>query len=387
VNLKFIFVSFCFIPLLSLAFLVIKTMNPKKVSMLSVLGVVFLLLALPALPLVSAAGVPFAIGDVFVGIGGGQVAHYNPSGTLLDTLVTTTGSSEDTGMCFQANGNLLTTNWNAPTYGMSQFDNNGNLLNKYWVAPSTFSGGHDAESCVVDNSGNVYVGATDNPAIYEFSSTGTLLNTFHPNPSIYSTYFRGMDWIDLASDQCTIYYNGEGSAIGIFNVCTNSDGPVPFATGLSAPCFALRILSDSSVLTACSSGVYHLSNTGTILHFYDASTFSPAEYSLFALNIDPDGTSFWTAGYGSGNIYHIDIASGTQLGEFNAPHSPSVAGLAIYGEVTQGCTTSCNTQGVPQFGTGGVGLSATLLIAAVALVGLTLLTKGKRSSTIVPPLH
>lgn len=353
-------------------------MNMRNATLLSVLGVVFLLVALPALPLISASGVPFTKGDVFVGVGGGLVAHYSPSGTLLATLDTTTGSSEDTGMCFQANGNLLTTNWPGDSYGMSQFDSSGNLVNSAWAPASTFSG--DPESCVVDNAGNVYVGQTDGAAIYEFSSTGTLLNTYYP-----TQYSRGIDWIDLASDQCTIYYNGEGSTIWTFNVCTNTQGPA-FATGLQAPCFALRILSDASVLTACSSGVYHLSSTGTILHFYDASTFSPSEYSLFALNIDPDGTSFWTAGYSSGNIYHIDIASGNQLGEFNAAHTTSVAGLAIYGEVTQGCTTcsETTTQGVPQFG--GAGLS-TVLIAAVALVGLTFLMRGKRSSPVVPSLH
>ncbi len=307
----------------------------------------------------AAPPVPFAKGDVFVGIGGGLVAQYSPTGTLKDTLDTTTGSSEDTGMCFQASGNLLTTNWPANAYGMSQFDTSGNLLQSAWT-PLVNIVSH-AESCAVASNGDVFVGETDGAHILKFDSNGNLLNTY--NPTIYT---RGVDWIDLASDQCTIYYNGEGSSIETFNTCTNAQGPT-FASGLSAPCFALRIRPGGDVLTACSSGVYHLSNTGTVLQFYPASGFTPSEFSLFALNIDPDGTSFWTAGYSSGNIYHIDIASGTQLGEFNAAHTTSVAGLAIFGEATVGC---------PGCGGGGTGAPEfsipTLLVVALGTLSLVL---------------
>jgi outer membrane protein assembly factor BamB len=270
-------------------------------------------------------------------------------------------------MCFQSTGDLLTTNWPGNAYGMSQFDTNGNLLNAAWVSPATFSA--HPESCAVDSSGDVYVGQTDGAAIYKFSSTGTLLNTYYP-----TAYDRGIDWIDLASDQCTIYYNGEGSVIRTFNVCTNAQGP-DFASetlptgGPAGPCFALRIRPGGDVLAACSSGVLHIDNTGALIHFYPASGFSPSEYSLFALNIDPDGSSFWTAGYSSGNVYHINITNGAQLGEFNAPHSPSVAGLAIFGEVTQGCGTNCGGTSVPEFPT------SSILVAAIGMLSLVFLRK------------
>lgn len=335
-----------------------SVLRNKRTSALLILATLSIspLLAVPSA--FATPPVAFAKGDVFVGIGGGLVAQYSPTGTLKDTLDTTTGSSEDTGMCFQSSGDLLTTNWPGNSYGMSQFDNNGNLVNKAWAPPSTFTG--HPESCAIDNSGDVYVGQTDGAAIYKFSSTGTLLNTYFP-----TAHDRGIDWLDLAADQCTIYYNGEGSTVRTFNVCTNTQGP-DFASGLASPCFALRILPGGDVLTACFSGVYHLSNTGSVISFFPASTFSPPESQLFALNIDPDGTSFWTAGYSSGNIYHIDIASGTQLGEFNAAHTTSVAGLAIFGEQTQGCTTGCGTTGVPEFGT------PALLVTALGMLSLVL---------------
>jgi hypothetical protein len=54
-------------------------------------------------------------------------------------------------------------------------------------------------------------------------------------------------------------------------------------------------------------------------------------------NLDPDGTSFWTAGYSTGNIYRIDIATGALITSFNGGKlGPSLAGLAIIGEITVG---------------------------------------------------
>jgi hypothetical protein len=50
------------------------------------------------------------------------------------------------------------------------------------------------------------------------------------------------------------------------------------------------------------------------------------------MNLDPDGTSFWTAGLLSGNVYHIDIASGAVLGSFNSG-AGGVAGLLVYDEL------------------------------------------------------
>ena len=51
------------------------------------------------------------------------------------------------------------------------------------------------------------------------------------------------------------------------------------------------------------------------------------------MNLDSDGTSFWTAGALSGDVYHVDIESGTVLGSFNSG-AGGVAGLAVYDELT-----------------------------------------------------
>jgi hypothetical protein len=336
----------------------------NKLSAILILAILAVLPTL-AVPMAFAAPpVPFATGDVIAGVGGGQLSQFSNTGVLKDTLDTTTGSSEDTGMCFLASGDLLTTNWPGNSYGMSQFDTNGNLVNKFWAPPATFSG--HPESCVVDNSGDVYVGQTDGTHIYKFDSAGNLLNTY--TPTIIDT--RGIDWLDLAADQCTIYYAGEGSSIQTFNVCTNTQGPA-FVTGLVAPCFALRIRSGGDVMIACAGDAYHISSTGTILMTYPRSglvtpTGGSESSELFALNLDPDGTSFWTAGYTTGNIYRIDIATGAQITVFNAPHTLSVAGLAVVGELTQGCAPNCPGHGVPEFN------ASPLLVTAMGLLVVVL---------------
>jgi len=101
---------------------------------------------------------------------------------------------------------------------------------------------------------------------------------------------------------------------------------------------------------------------------------------MFALNLDPDGTSFWTAGYETGNIYRVDIATGAVLTTFNAPHYESVAGLAIYNEPTVGCPTCTSTsttttaQGVPELGAG----ASTMLAAAIGIFAVAILLRIKR---------
>jgi DNA-binding beta-propeller fold protein YncE len=54
---------------------------------------------------------------------------------------------------------------------------------------------------------------------------------------------------------------------------------------------------------------------------------------LFALNLDPDGTSFWTAGVQSNRVVRVDIASGAVLASFTPALSGQNGGLAIYDEI------------------------------------------------------
>jgi hypothetical protein len=62
---------------------------------------------------------------------------------------------------------------------------------------------------------------------------------------------------------------------------------------------------------------------------------------LFALNLDPNGTSFWTGDINTGDIVELDIASGAvqetiHTGVPNQQPARALTGLLIAGEITVG---------------------------------------------------
>jgi hypothetical protein len=269
-------------------------------------------------PAANANGVPFVNGDVLAATGVAQVKNFSPSGTLQDTLDTTTGSTFTTGMCFLSNQDLLVTNFS--TNQISQFDSNGNLVNATWASVPT-----TPESCTVDASDNVYVGGPGTPVIYEFNSSGTLINSFSVTGGSGT---GGTDWLDLASDQCTMLYTGEGGEILSYNVCTHTQN-ADFATGLPGSCFELRIRPNGEVMVACAGEVIRLDAAGNVLQTYPVT----GSNTLFAMNLDPDGTTFWTGDIGNGEVSHVDIATGNVLTQFNSSPSSQLAGLVIVGGI------------------------------------------------------
>ena len=288
-------------------------------------------------PRASANGVSLAAGDVLADIGLGKITHYTTSGTLVDTLDTTSGTDEGDGMCFDASQNLYATQgFTADT--VSEFSSSGNLL------AANFGSGYDGhpESCTVDSQGDIYVGQPDGlHQVLKFDPSGHLLASY--SPAIEN---RGTDWIDLASDQCTLYYTSEGSSIKRFNVCTNVQVP-DLATGLPAPCFELRLRPNGDVMVACQSEVARLDSSGKVLQTYPL----PGSPFLFAMNLDPDNTTFWTADYFGGTIFHVDIASGTVLHTISSRPNTVLGGIAVVGEInvaTQ-CSPPLNLVGNPGF--------------------------------------
>src|SRR5207249_4778632 len=73
--------------------------------------------------------------------------------------------------------------------------------------------------------------------------------------------------------------------------------------------------------------------SGQVVQTYTAS----GESCWFALNLDPDGKSLWSADFCSSNVYKFDIATGQQLLKFNTgTNGFSVFGLVIFGEKVVG---------------------------------------------------
>ncbi len=261
---------------------------------------------------ISAASGGFQSGDVLVGEGNGLIERYSPSGSLLQTMDTGSGSTYETDMCFDAAGDLYTTNFITDT--VSKFDNQGNLISGSWGG--TFS---TPESCYPDASGHIYVGSTGGP-LEELDTSGDVVNTF--------TAVQREDHVAVEGDGCTVLYTDEGSSIHLFNACTSTQES-DFATGLPAPCFQLQIRSDGEVLVACSSAVVRLSPSGSVLQTYSASGLGAS--FLFSLSLDPDGSSFWTADVNAGVVAKVDIASGNVVGSFTAYAPNGLFGLEVAG--------------------------------------------------------
>ena len=277
------------------------------------------------------ANTVFASGQVFASVGGSQVYTFDPtSGNFLSAL---TDNSNDlananpgyysngfltVGSAFDAHGNFYVTDDNTlgdTTSQVSEFGPNGNQI-------ATFPGLQNPISIAFDNTGDMYVGQQLTPYIAEFGPDGTRLPDIGP---VTHDFSPGVDSIDLSSDQCTIYYTTEGTSIFSYNKCTNTQGPVfnqvPFPSTETLPgggpgqnqAFAVKILTNGNVLVADSGAVLELDPTGNVIGTYPCTSMSGCGGHLFALSIDPSGTSFWTGDADSGNIYQINLASGAVM--------------------------------------------------------------------------
>jgi uncharacterized protein YkwD/Mg-chelatase subunit ChlD len=277
------------------------------------------------------AAIGLKVGDVFAAVDDGKVQWYSPEGTLkqiLDTKV------EDltTGMAFDGSGNLYVTNFYGGT--LSKFDSSGKLLGTFG---SSYSG--HPESIVFDQAGNVYVGAADGDNdIRKFNNAGQPLAQFD-----VAIDDRGSDWIELAADQCTLFYTSEGSLVKRFDVCTNSQLP-DFASGLDRT-FALRLLPEGGLLVANSVDIQRLDANGKSVQIYDA----PGEDYWFALNRDPDSKSFWSGNLRTGNFYKFDIATGQIiLGPITACRGfECLGGLTVFGELVEAAPPVTSPTPVP----------------------------------------
>ena len=277
---------------------------------------------------------------VLVGMDAGadKIRRYTHTGTFIDawdTIMPIMQNNIVTGLCFSPDGKVLATRFGYRSPIL--YSRHGAMLDSdFGFVTSSSPGFHQHESCVYDRSGNAYIGqagATDTlpdseVPILKFSESGVLLERF-----VIPTGERGTDWIELAGDQCTLYYTSEDTAVRRYNLCTHSVLPI-FTSSLGGPhCYALRLRPNRELMVACQDAVHRLNQQGAIVQTYTRQSIGENDAGgLFALNLDPDGTSFWTAGVDSGMVYRVDIESGAVLTAFNSG-TGGVSGLAVYGEI------------------------------------------------------
>lgn len=240
-----------------------------------------------------------ATAAVFVGINNGQVKEFGKDGSPLATLNTNLGGST-TGMAFDAFSNLFVTDFTANA--VSKFPGLG--------PAASFGSGYNCkpESMVFDAAGNGYVGETGcSHAIVKLDPYGTITAVYQP-----AVEQQGTDWIDLASDQCTIYYTSQGPSVLRFNACTGRQ-MAPLTSQLTEA-LALRILPDGGVVVANLKNIKRLDGDGKAVQTYDAT----GEDCWSALTLDSDGTSFWATDYCTSDVVRFDLNHGTLISKFNA---------------------------------------------------------------------
>ena len=268
---------------------------------------------------VRAAQMSFARGDIFVSLETtGAVHWYLPDGTLRGVLASTVlGWGE--GMAFDAAGNLYLAHWRADSAGLT-----GNTVEKFnnlGQSMGAVGNGYDCDPHTVefDSTGIGYVGqAGCRRSLLKFVP-GELV----PRELFPAEEFQGLFWMDLASDDCTLFYTSLGPNVKRFDVCANAQLPDFNVTALpGAFTHDLRELPGGGLLVANQDVIVRLDRAGSIAQTYAGP---PGEPTLWAgLDIVGDGT-FWAANYYTSDVYRIDLASGSLVDSFNTGTPPNTA--------------------------------------------------------------
>ena len=313
-------------------------------------------------------------GQIFVAVGGGIIRVFDASGTQAGDLDTKTNSSEIGGMCFTG-GAMYSMNFTDQS--ISKFDGAGNLIQSRWA---TIAGA--IESCVLDKSGNLYVG--------EDSDTGGNLVKLDSNGNVVQTYTpdkegSGADDIDLAADQCTMLYTSES---GNDEDASTSARTSSFPTSTRAVTSATLLQPAHPPERRSPRGLRSQrpapGSDGTIKQRYAPADVSSSVGGLFALNLDNDNQHFFTATYQEGRIWRIDIDSGAGT---ETPFvqttiaGTSIGGLAVFGEIRVAVTNPITSRpeivtGVPDptdisTDPGVIGTNITLAIVATIVILLS----------------
>jgi len=272
----------------------------------------------------ASAATTWNTGDVFVAVANGSYNVYDNAGVFKQTI-TSPLSGTTTGCSFNAAGDkLYTTNWS--NNKVVVYDN----ADPHPILQTISTNSGRNESLVFTADTTFYVSHSLGGSIDHYDAAGNLIANLAPGVRT--------DWMDLAKNQTTMFYSDEVShAVHRFDVSARTALPV-FATGLPGPnTFALRLLppgdGTGGLLVATSNAVQRLDGSGNIVQTYNA----PGETKWFAVNLDPNGTSFWSGSATTDNFYRFNIATGAkELGPINIGSSAQdrLVGLCVKGELT-----------------------------------------------------
>ena len=272
-------------------------------------------LSLVLLTAIAPAAPAFLRGDVLVSVPDGTVQQFAPDGEFVASLVT--GSDYETlGSAFDGAGRLYVAGYLADS--VFAFSPDGAPLGQ-------IGGPYSSPTAITfDAAESFYVAqGVAGGELLKLDATGTPLATHSLELDA-----GGVLGIDLAADQCTLYYASTGRQIKRFDVCAGAQLP-DFALLPDGTATAVRLLADGGALVAAGVAIHRLGPTGTIVQTYDA----PAAETWTALALDPDGPAFWGADQVTGTVARFELATADVVSSFNATAGfASVYGLSVAGE-------------------------------------------------------
>jgi PEP-CTERM motif len=288
----------------------------------------------------AACSTPYVKGDVFASVGSSTVDVFTPTGTLVCSLNDASGNTYTTGSGFDSAGNFYVTNFDVPT--VSKFNNSGTLIN------SSFMTSSNTPESIHNQTNGFYAGLSlvGGPAaaiIEAFNTaTGRLANSFSVTGG---TGTGGTDWVDTYNPSTgQVIYDGGGTQV--LSAILNPNGTVtqlPDFTSAATEAaldyiYALRTMPSGTfagdVLVANSTDAVLLDSSGNIIQTY---TLPGNNGNDFSLDLDPNGTDFWTGDYGTGDIWEVNIATGAIDEMWSTGTGPSTLyGISVFGEITSG---------------------------------------------------
>jgi hypothetical protein len=265
------------------------------------------------------------IGDVFASVGNSTVDVFTPAGALVCTLNDASGTANTTGSGFDAAGNFYVTNFGAGN--VSKFNNSGGGLVTAFMTSNNTPESIDNQSSGF-YAGTSLVGGPGAAVINKFdTATGALVHSYSVTGGNGTA---ATDWVDTYNPATgQVIYDGEGTHVlsAILNANGTTTQLADFTSAIPSGTFAGDVLLANSVNDVL------LDASGNIVMNYLAGIGA----GLFSLNLDPNGTDFWTGDFSTGHIWEINIATGAIDESWLTGTGPSTLyGISVFGEIHTG---------------------------------------------------